>query len=69
MLIVVSAKEISGREVIGVDVSIPLSEYAIDSLIGEPIKSQVKFKKADVKKISLIYRKTFFKNFYFPLDK
>ena len=47
----VLAEEISGSEVVGVDLSIPLLEYAHDKIAGQPIGSRVRFQRANVEKM------------------
>jgi len=46
------AKEFSNCEVVGVDLSIPLLDYAESNMSGESIKNRLKFKKENVEKMS-----------------
>ena len=47
----VLAQEISGSEIFGVDLSVPLLEYAKSSIAGETFESRVKFEIANVEKM------------------
>ena len=47
----VVAGEIPGSEVVGVDISIPLLEYANDAIRGESIERRISFKEANVEKM------------------
>jgi ubiquinone/menaquinone biosynthesis C-methylase UbiE len=47
----VLAGEFSDCEVVGIDLSVPLLEYAKDTLSREPIEERVKFEKGDVEKM------------------
>jgi len=48
----VLAKEFSNCEVVGVDLSIPLLDYAESNISGESIETRLKFKKENVEKMS-----------------
>ncbi len=52
LMCIVLAKEIQGCEVVGVDLSIPLLDYAKGGLAEDSVKSRVKFERADVEKMS-----------------
>jgi ubiquinone/menaquinone biosynthesis C-methylase UbiE len=47
----VVAQEIPGSEVVGVDLSIPMLEYANDRITGESIEKRVSFREANVEKM------------------
>jgi len=48
----VLAKEFLDCEVVGVDLSIPLLDYARDCIVSEVVGDRVKFERCDVKKMS-----------------
>jgi len=48
----VLAKEFLACEVVGVDLSIPLLDYARDCIVSEVVGDRVKFERCDVKKMS-----------------
>lgn len=52
IMCLVLAKEIPGCEVIGIDLSAPLLDYARDSISGESIRNRVRFEEENVEKMS-----------------